>query len=161
MKAARRALLIALALIAFTAPAVASDWKPYGNARFQYWIDIPPGFTRLKESENGDGGVSSSSDDRAKLSVWAGYPTEGSFAAAVGWRIDQDRSNGWTIPYRKQQTNWAAWSGIKGDRIFYERAIPVCDDATAHFRLEYDKERKKAFDPIVSRLVKSLRSGRC
>ena len=161
MKSSGRALLISLALFALTAPAIASDWKPYGNARFQYWIDIPPDFTGVKESENGDGGISLSADGRAELSVWAGYLAGDSFAAEVNWRIDQDRSNGWIIAYRKQQTNWAVWSGTKGDRIFYERAIPVCGDATAYFRLEYDKERKKTFDPIISRLVKSLRSGRC
>jgi len=161
MRSVGRALLIALTLVVLTAPAIASDWQPYGNARFQYWIDVPPGFTGVKESENGDGGSSSSPDGRAELRVWGSYLTEGSFAAEVSWRIDQDRSNGWIIAYRKQEVNWAIWSGTKGDRIFYERAIPVCGDATAYFRLEYDKELKRAFDPIVSRLVKSLRSGRC
>ena len=161
MKLSGRALLISLALFALTAPAATSDWKPYGNARFQYWIDIPPDFTGVKESENSDGGSSSSPDGRAELRVWGSYLTEGSFAAEVNWRVDQDHSNGWIIAFRKQKANWAVWSGTKGDRIFYERAIPVCDDATAYFRLEYDKEREKAFDPIVFRLVKSLRSGRC
>ncbi len=161
MTSAGRTFLISLALLAFAAPALASGWKPYGNARFQYWIDIPPDFTAVKESENGDGGVSSSRDGRAELSVWGNYLTDGSFASEVSWRIDQDRSNGWIIAYQKQQTNWAVWSGSKGGRVFYERAIPACGDATAHFRLEYDKEQKKAFNPIISGLVKSLRSSRC
>ncbi len=160
MMSSGRVLLISLALFAFTSPAIASGWKPYGNARFQYWIDIPPDFSGVKESENGDGGVSSSPDGRAKLSVWGSY-TDSSFSAEVSWRIDQDRSNGWTVAYQKQQTNWAVWSGTKGNRIFYARAIPACGDATAYFRLEYDKGQKKAFDSIVSGLVKSLRSGRC
>lgn len=161
MKLFERALLVSLALFALTALAAATDWKPYGNARFQYWIDIPPSFMGVKESENGDGGSSLSPDGRAELRVWGSYLTEGSFAAEVSWRIDQDRSNGWIIAYRKQEVNWAIWSGTKGDRIFYERAIPVCGDATAYFRLEYNKEQKKTYDPIISRLVKSQRTSRC
>lgn len=113
MKLSGRALLISLALFALTAPAATSDWKPYGNARFQYWIDIPPDFTGVKESENSDGGSSSSPDGRAELRVWGSYLTEGSFAAEVNWRVDQDHSNGWIIAFRKQKANWADGRGPK------------------------------------------------
>ncbi|MBB6469461.1 hypothetical protein HNQ96_005351 [Aminobacter lissarensis] len=162
MRASGRALLAFIAaLVACSALAMASGWKHYGNARFQYWIDIPPNFSRLEESENGDGGVSSSSDGTAELSVWGGYLDEGDFAAEIEWRTSQDRGDGWSITYQRQQAKWAVWSGAKGGRIFYERAIPVCDGASAYFRLEYDRKQVKAFDPVISRLVKSLRSGDC
>jgi hypothetical protein len=139
----------------------AADWQRYGNARYQYWIDIPPGFSAISETDNGDGGVSQSSDGRAELRVWGGYLLEDDLKSEVKGRIDQDASDGWNVTYRKQGQTWASWSGLKGVRVFYERAIPVCDGAAAYFRFEYDKEQAKNFDPIVSRSVKSLKSGTC
>lgn len=148
-------------LVAISLPAAASDWQRYGNARFQYWIDIPPGFTKVEEADNGDGGVSASPDGAAELRVWGSYPTAGSLAAEAKERQALDRRDGWSISYQTQTKGGAAWSGTKGNRIVYARAIPGCDRAVAYFRIEYDRERQKAFDPVVSRLVKSFRSGDC
>jgi hypothetical protein len=150
---------VAIALSA--AYASAAEWSRYGNARFNYWIDIPPGFSKVKEPDNGDGGVSVSSQGNAELRVWGGYLTQGDFKGETKWRTDQDRAGGWTIAHQKQQSKWAVWSGAKGERIFYERAIPICDGAAAYFRLEYDKALAKSFDPIIQRLGSSLRSGKC
>jgi len=155
------AIRIALVLAAFSSLAVASDWRHYGNARFQYGIDIPPGFSSVAESDNGDGGVSRSSDGRAELAVWGSYLAERDFAAEARWRLEEDRRDGWTITYRKQAKTWTVWSGVKGNRIVYERAIAGCADAAAYFRIEYDKDQVKAFDSIVSRLSTSLRKGDC
>ncbi|WP_280820049.1 hypothetical protein [Pseudaminobacter soli (ex Li et al. 2025)] len=155
---------IALAAILFVlVPGFshAADWQHYGNARYQYWVGILPGFSAISEADNGDGGVSQSSDGRTELRVWGGYLLEDNFKSEVKGRIDLVASDGWNVTYRKQAPTWASWSGLKGDRVFYERAVPVCDGAAAYFRLEYDKDQAKNFDPIVSRLVKSLKSGTC
>jgi len=90
-----------------------------------------------------------------------GHLTDGKFAAETKGRADQDRVDGWSITYQKQKEEWAVWSGAEGDRIFYERAILTCDGAAAYFRLEYDKEKARVFDPPVFRLVGSLRSETC
>ncbi len=157
-----RCIAFAVALApAATAQAVADDWKPYGNARYNYWIDVPRDFTAIEESANGDGGTARSPDGNAKLAVWGSYPSEGGFAKDVKWRIGQEEAEGWSVAYQRRKSNWAVWSGSKGDRVYYERAIPVCNDAVAYFRLEYDKARAKAFDPVIGRLVKSLRGGDC
>lgn len=156
LKTGLLALLTAIAL-----PAAASDWQRYGNARFQYWIDIPPDFSRVEEADNGDGGVSTAPVGASELRVWGSYPTAGSLAAEAKERQALDRRDGWSISYQTQNKSGAAWSGTKGSRIVYARAIPGCDRAVAYFRLEYDRERQKAFDPVVSRLVKSFRSGDC
>lgn len=161
LKATGRTIRMLVALSALLLPAVASDWGRYSNARFQYWIDIPPAFSEIRESENGDGGISLSSDRASQLSVWGSYLTDGNFSAEIKGRADQDRSDGWSISYQKQKASWAVWSGAKGGRIFYERAILACDGAAAYFRLEYAKEQAGAFDPLVSKLAGSLRSGSC
>lgn len=154
-------VLTTVAVALTFAGASAADWSRYGNARFNYWVDIPPGFSKVKEPDNGDGGVSVSPQGKAELRVWGSYLTDRDFRSETKWRIDQDRADGWDVSLQKQQSKWAVWSGAKGDRIFYERAMPVCDGAAAYFRLEYDKAEAKAFDPIIVRLGTSLRSGKC
>lgn len=154
------AFAVCIALAA-TAQAVAGDWKPYGNARYNYWIDVPSDFSAMEESANGDGGTAQSPDGRARLAVWGSHPSEGGFANDVIWRVGQEESEGWSVAYKRQKSSWAAWSGSKGDRVYYERAIPVCNGAVAYFRLEYDKAQAKVFDPVIARLVKSLRGGHC
>ena len=153
------ALAVVLALA--TAQASAGDWKSYGNARYNYWIDVPTDFSAIEESGNGDGGIAQSVDGNARLAVWGSYPSDGGFAKDVKWRIDQDEADGWSVAYQRQKSSWAVWSGSKGNRVYYERAILVCKEAVAYFRLEYDQARAKAFDPIVARLAKSFRSGEC
>ena len=91
------AIRIALMLAAFPTLAAASDWHHYGNARFQYGIDIPPGFSSVAESDNGDGGVSRSSDGRAELAVWGSYLADRGFSAEAQRRITQAGDDGWTI----------------------------------------------------------------
>lgn len=65
-----------LAILAFVSIAMVSglangaEWGQYGNARFGYWIDIPPRFSAITEADNGDGGISQSSDGSAELRVW-------------------------------------------------------------------------------------------
>lgn len=149
------------AVVAALLPALAAGWTPYGNARYNYWIDVPPGFSAIEEAENGDGGTAKSLDGRAELAVWGGYLAERDFANEVKWRVDQEKADGWSVTYEQRKAKWAVWSGSKGDRIFFERAIPVCDGAAAYFRIEYDKAKQKAFDPIVARLSKSLHAGDC
>lgn len=139
----------------------AAEWNSYSNARFGYRIDIPPGFSKVSEAENGDGGVAKSKDGRGTLRVWGGHITEADFLSEVNWRINQDLTVGFQVTYRKENPAWASWSGTKGNRVFYERAIPTCNGAAAYFRLEYDRAQLKAFDAVVSRLVKSLQSASC
>lgn len=157
----KRIAVCALVITACAAQALAAEWSRYGNARFKYFIDIPPGFSAVREAENGDGGVSQSADGRATLRVWGHYLLEGSIREEATSRADDERADGWTVSYQQQGEGWAVWSGTKGSRIFYARAVPVCDGAAAYFRLEYDKNRAAAFDPVIVRLGKSLRSGRC
>lgn len=140
--------------------ASASTWGQYANWRFNYTISIPPGFSPVDEADNHDGGVSRSDDDRAELRVWGGYLMD-DLSADVKESLAEDHRNGWRVSYQKQTPNWAVWSGAKGDRIFYERAILGCEDAGIHYRIEYPESQAKAFGPVISRLNKTLRSGRC
>jgi len=144
-------LAFALAQTAF-----AAGWSSYGNARFGYSIDIPPGFSSVAEADNSDGGISTSADGKATLRIWGSYINQDSFADEVASRIEQDKSDGWTIAYERRTAKAASWSATKGNRVFYQRAVVGCDSAAAYFDLEYDRSAIKTYDKVVGRLVKSL-----
>lgn len=159
----RLGLLIVSLVAAMTVPslpAAADGWGRYGNDRFGYAIDIPPGFSPVTEAENSDGGVSHSADDKAELRAWGAYLVVDDFAFEIAERIRSDASEGWSISYDRRTAAAASWSGIRNDRVFYARAMMGCDDAAIYFRLEYDRADLDAYDPVVRRLVKSLHA-RC
>jgi hypothetical protein len=156
-----RKIWIVAALLSLMASAVEADgWSRYVNTRFNYALDIPPGFSDVAESDNGDGGVSMSNDRRTRLSVWGNHITDGTFADEIARRVAQDKAEGWQISYDRRLPKAASWSGSRGDQILYQRSVAGCDDVAVYFRLEYDRSVLKANDPIVSRLVKSLQ-GQC
>ncbi len=148
---------------AWTASCQAADWGHYGNARFGYRIDIPPGFSSVREADNGDGGISLRADGRSRLLVWRNAIAAGpDFPSDVASRIDRDKADGWSITYQKRSSGWATWSARKGDRIIYQRGIPLCGGEAAYFRLEYDRWQTAIFNSRIPRLVKSLRGdGLC
>ena len=136
----------------------AADWGRYGNARFGYRIDIPPGFSSVREADNGDGGISLRADGRSRLLVWRNAIAAGpDFPSDVASRIDRDKADGWSITYQKRSSGWAAWSARKGDRILYQRGIPLYGGKAAYFRLEYDRWQTVTFNSQIPKLVKSLR----
>ena len=154
----RRAIFATAAVLCLVAiPALAAAWSRYDNGRFGYGIDLPPGFSDVAEAENDDGGVSTSEDGNAELRVWGGYLVVGDFKSDVADRVNSDRADGWTITYDSRKAGKASWSGSRGDRVFYARAVKACDDSAAYFRIEYDRADLDAYDAIISRLVKSLR----
>ncbi|GEP11598.1 hypothetical protein [Methylobacterium gnaphalii] len=159
--------MIARAVAAFLAvtassSALGASWTAYGNGRFGYRIDLPPGFPPIREAENGDGGRSSSPQGHAEFSVWGANLLDETFRQDVVARIAGTIRDGWKVAYRSVTASGAAWSGSKGDRIVYVRAIPRCKDQAAYVRLEYDATAKVAFDPIVARVARSLKGiGRC
>ncbi len=150
-------LLCAAVAVFYASTAPGAEWRRYENGRYGYSIDMPGDFSAGRESDNGDSVTALSADGQAELRVWSGRTLDEGFPAEVKWRIGQDQAEGWRVGYHKLQTGWAVWSGAKGGRIFYERAISICGGAAAAFRLEYPAGRARAFDPVITHLAKSLR----
>ena len=143
------------------AGAFAADGQHYVNVWYRYAIDLPPGFSAVAESGNGDGGFSYSADRKSQLKVWGVNAILKSFTLDVKNRIESAEGDGWTITYRKMAGRSASWSGERQGRIIYGRSIRVCDDSVAAFELEYPQEAKDAFDPVVDNLVKSFKPTSC
>lgn len=156
----RRALLV-LTFASLCAAAYAAAWGHYANVRFGYSVDVPPGFSSIEEADNGDGGMSHSQDKLSQFAVWGAYG-EGGLAQTFADRLKAAEADGWKITYKRETKNWASWSGWQQSRIFYARAITLCPDSAAFFLIEYPRARKASFDPLVGRLVKSLKKiGSC
>lgn len=143
--------------MALTAPAHAAGWEPYGNARFGYSIEVPPGFTWGKAADNGDGRGFRSGATR--LLVWGGNITEDSFESAVVAAKDHAVGDGWGITYEAVTPSWATYSGTQGQRVLYQRMIALCDGQYAAFRLEYSAVDIGKLTPVVDRLVQTLKGG--
>lgn len=155
----RTATTVLAALWLILAPTLAHAWSSYGNARFGYSIDIPTGFSPVAEADNGDGGVSTSADQKSLLTVWGGNLLDESLAEDFRTRLEALRGEGWDISYSRNTAGWASWSGSRQGRVLYGHAILLCDDQAAYFQFDYPQAELEAYKPVVERLVESFQNG--
>ncbi len=150
--------IFALIVALLATPVLAAEWGHYVNERFGVEADVPPGFVAGQPPANGDGlGFSTPT---ARLSIHGSLIVEGDFESVVAQRMQWTAEDGWAITYQAVTPGWASWSGKRGSRILYARAIRICDGAAlGAFDLEYSEADRKAFDPVVERLVSSLRDS--
>lgn len=147
--------LLALIVALLATPVFAAEWGHYVNERFGVEADVPPGFEAGAPPENGDGLAFST--PTAKLSIYGSLIVDGDFESTVRQAIEWNKDDGWNITYEASTPSWASWSGKKGSRILYVRAIRMCGgDMYGAFELEYSEADLGAFDPVVDRLVRSL-----
>jgi hypothetical protein len=151
-------ILLALILTLFATPLCAAEWGHYLNERFGVEADVPPGFAPGEPPANGDGlGFATPT---AKLSIYGSLIVDGDFESNVAQRVQWSQDDGWAITYQASTPNWASWSGTRGSRILYVRAIRMCDgEGYGAFELEYSEADLKAFNAVVDRLAASLRDS--
>jgi len=151
-------LILALILALTAAPVFAAEWGHYVNDRFGVEADVPPGFVAGEPLVNGDG--LRFSTPTARLSIYGSLIVEGEFMDAVQRGMKWSADEGWKLTYQAVTPSWASWSGKRGSRILYVRAIRMCGgDVYGAFELEYSEADRKAFDPVVERLVRSLKDS--
>jgi hypothetical protein len=150
-------LALSLALMLLALPAIAAGWGHYDNARYGYATDVPPGFVAEGESDNGDGQVFST--PTARLTVFGANILAADFEAELRDRQAAATADGWAITYQVSTPNAGSFSGKKGGRILYVRAIALCRGTQlAVLQFDYSRADLAAFDPIVTRLVGAFRS---
>jgi hypothetical protein len=155
-----RTLLVFPALMLSFAQAIAQEWQQFGIEKFGFVFDVPSEFDLLHRSEDGDG-AAFHAPDGALLAVWGTNVAKGNFLSEVKKQISRDEKEGWKFTYRRLTRAWASYSGIKGDQIRYVRGITVCRDRAAMFLIDYSRDQKVAYDPVVTRMVRSLKSEGC
>ena len=117
---------------------------------------MPPGVVAQGESANGDGQVFKVPG--ATLTVYGGNVTAADFESEVVQRQGFAEQDGWAITYQVSTPTKASFSGKQGGNILYARLIALCGGAQfAAFELTYGIASLKAFNPIVDRLVASLK----
>ncbi|MEO5755330.1 MAG: hypothetical protein ABIQ51_00590 [Mesorhizobium sp.] len=72
-----------------------------------------------------------------------------------------DEKDGWNLTYKRVTPQWASYSGLKDGRILYARAIKICDNRAALFTVDYSRNEKIPYDPVVVRMVRSLKTEGC
>src|SRR6476620_5188525 len=93
------------ALAALLAPAgvalAAAASSHYVNGRYGYAVDIPAGFGPVREADNSDGGVSTSTDRQSKLRLWGANLLLDPLSTDVQGRVEDAIEEGWQIYYRQ------------------------------------------------------------
>jgi hypothetical protein len=153
-------LLTALAaLVVLSSGAHAGLWQTYVNDRFGSTAEIPATWHAGTPPENGDGLEFTSPDGQASIIVSGMLNIDDTIDAAFASR--EEPGDGETITYRHRDKRGLVVSGTKGDRIFYRKSILSCHDQVWNsVSIEYPAAQKKAFDPIVAEVARSLKPGR-
>ena len=152
-----RTILIALLTLIIT-PVLAADWGSYVNARFGYAVAVPPEFSGGGEADNGDGQVFTSRDGTQTLRVYGGNVMEQDFEIEVGRAAEYLDGEGWDISYQRTTPSWASYSGSRQGFVLYVRTIALCGGTQfATFAYRYPKTAIRDADPVVERLVGSLK----
>ena len=155
-------VLITQAMAQESQPYTMQEWQPYEMKRYGFIFDAPSDFAITDEFvDEGSDGTVFKSPDGALLTVW-GIKLDGrDFLTQVEQQIREDEGIGWEVTYKRLTKEWVSYSGIKDGRIRYVRAEEVCDDRAAYFLLDYDQENKAPYNPIVTHLVRSLKTKGC
>ncbi|OBQ87548.1 hypothetical protein [Mesorhizobium sp. WSM3873] len=151
-------LVIAFSLL--TIATTAAIAKPFTdvNARFGTSCTFPDEIfsDRLPEPENGDG-QQWSAPDGASLTCSGIYNIDND--TPKGFVADEKANTGpgYKITYSKSGKNWAVVSGIKGDKVFYERRLFGKDGVIRTVWIEYPSSLKAKYDPLTGAIAASLR----
>jgi hypothetical protein len=159
------AVLAALAIHLTTAGAAADElrYTTYHNDRFGTTIDYPPEIFPVRERApvNDDGRAFDSADKKARFVTNGAWNTEDDaiedlFATEQKFLVD----DGVKVTYAKVGDDWFVVTGVKGDEIYYERFLLSYQNQIINkFHIEYAASKRALYDPIVSRMARSLRAS--
>ena len=153
-----------LAMLCLAAGAASADqllprgdgWETYVNSRFGVRVDFPAEiFTPAAPPDNGDGRTFNAPD--AMLQVFAFQNVESDDPAAL--KRELLGAEGYrNVTYSPSGESWLVISGLRGDTIFYEKYF-FRGDVISAFGMEFPKDRKPFYAPIVERIEDSFRAG--
>ncbi|WP_245464677.1 MULTISPECIES: hypothetical protein [unclassified Mesorhizobium] len=102
----------------------------------------------MPEPENGDGQQWLSADG-ASLTCSGIYNVDNDTPKSF---VDDEKANtgpGYKVTYGKTGKNWAVLSGVKGDKVFYERRLFGKDGVIRTVWIEYPSSLKAKYDPLA------------
>ena len=149
------AVAILLLIAGLAGPAGAKDLRSYEDENFGTATVVPADWVQLPPDHRWYGVRFISPDGSSWLAVYAA-PQSGSIDAHMDATT---RAAGESITLLVRRPGWLVVSGIKGDRIFYRKAILACDAVWHHVALEYPARLKRTYDALVSVVSRSLEPG--
>ncbi len=152
-------LLVGPPALADTLTPLGRGWSRYVNERFGTSLEVPDLFAAEEPPpENGDGRAFRA-EDGARLWVYgtyAPYAVMSNFEAYKDNLLETAQADGLSVTYKRDGKGWLVFSGVKDADIVYAKAIESCE-AAHEFRIVYPAAKKRFYDPIVTRLSRSLR----
>jgi hypothetical protein len=156
----RHAVVLALSMAAASPAAAApgaAGWGQYRNTHVGVAFDFPGHIFPMDSAEQGrDGTVFTSADGRSRIRVF-GFANEGRHTPARYLKriARPDEAN---FTYVRTTSRFFVASGTRDGMIFYRR----CNFAGGNgqvgcLQLDYPQRDKRAFDPVVTRISRSLR----
>lgn len=159
-------IIASLCVVLSVENSTASDWMRYENARFGTIADVPLyGFSPLPPPSNGDGQRWLSMDGKSEIGVYGSYVSSiGTWDEYKAFRLNALESDGADVTYSAEGPDWFVYSGVADHEIFYIKVLISTDcgvEIANHLYATYPEDQKAAFDPIITRMSKSLAPGDC
>ena len=155
MVVASAAMLIAPSHAAPSDPG----WRPFSDPSSGTRVDYPANIFSVEEGafEMAPGQRFGTADGRAHFAVFTMKAEKsGSPAAFVARNLQVPRA---ALDYRRVSAKFFALSGIHEGQIYYVRCNSGSDRSVLHcIYLIYPAAEKRAWDPIVTRISRTLRS---
>ncbi|HUI94990.1 MAG TPA: hypothetical protein VLX44_04490 [Xanthobacteraceae bacterium] len=162
--AASTGIVVALIAAAILRPPLGQaaepdpGWRAYADAKSGTRVDYPAGMFSVAEGpfRFGSGEGFGTADGRAHLAIFTMQAEKGgSPAAFVARNLQVPRS---ALHYQRIAPTFFAISGIHDSDIYYVRCNSASDRSTLHcIYLIYPTAEKRAWDPIVTRISRTLR----
>ncbi|TJV04169.1 MAG: hypothetical protein E5Y12_13640 [Mesorhizobium sp.] len=154
----RRFFSIVTSFATISASAAIAGPFTYVNERFGTVCTFPDEIfnDRQPEPENGDGQVWLSADG---ASLTCSGITNIDDETPKGFVAEERASEepGYKITYSKTGKDWAVLSGVKDDKIFYERRLFGKDSVIRTVWIDYPPAVKSKYDPLVGAITGSLK----
>jgi hypothetical protein len=138
--------------------AQSSGWTTFSIPQFGTTVDYPTTVFSISEGESeiGIGQRFRTSDGRASLSIYSTANDAGE--TPVTYLRNNLRRPRSALQYERVTSSFFAISEETKDTIYYSRCNFSNNDGTIHcFDLMYPFREKRAWDPIVTRISRSLR----
>jgi serine/threonine-protein kinase len=115
---------------------------------------VPPGWQLQPPDPNWNGKRYVSPNGAAWFAVYTSPADHEPVAAHLKTVAFAD---GEEVTYLRGERDWIAVSGLKGDRIFYRKAVLACGGKTwRHIAFEYPVDAKRRMDSFVTRAAGTL-----
>jgi hypothetical protein len=149
-------ILAVILLVATAASVQAQELRTYTDTRFGTSAEVPAGWRSdsIDRGTDVSGRYFHSPDGETWIAVFGRTvaPTVNPRTASMA---PDER-----VTYRADGIGWFVRSGLRGDRIFYRKALLSCGGRIAHLMaFEYPANRKREHDRLVTVMSRSLRGA--